>query len=133
MKNKLNIPQNYYRVSVKGIEIKNHKILLVQEEDGHWELPGGGLDHGEEIHDGLRREVKEEMGVGVKSISQFPIIALSMWFRGNPRVIIGYKIKLNSYKIRKSEECVKVQFFTKKEIQKLNLLHPSLLKLTELL
>ncbi len=45
--------------------IKNEKdqILLVKEKSDKWDLPGGGLDHGEEPVDGLRRELREEIGV----------------------------------------------------------------------
>lgn len=58
------IPANeYYRVSVKAL-IRNDegKILLVKERNGSSpSLPGGGLDHGESMQDGLRREMFEEV------------------------------------------------------------------------
>ena len=40
--------ETFYRTSVKAL-IKNSegKILLSKEENGMWELLGGGLDHGE--------------------------------------------------------------------------------------
>lgn len=60
-------PNTFYRVAVKAL-IKNEKgqILLVKEKSEKWDLPGGGLDHGEEPEDGLRRELQEEIGVSDK-------------------------------------------------------------------
>ena len=57
-------PNTFYRVSVKAL-IRNDKgeILVVKEHQDKWELPGGGLNHGESIHDGLRRELIEELGI----------------------------------------------------------------------
>ena|ERR1700757_92634 len=54
-------PNTYYRVSVKAF-IRNEKgeVLLVKEKAPFWNLPGGGLDHGETIHDALARELYEE-------------------------------------------------------------------------
>lgn len=50
--------QCYYRVSVKGIVInEDGKILLSREDNGKWEMLGGGLDHDEDPIDGLRREI----------------------------------------------------------------------------
>ncbi len=53
----MEVPNCYYRVSIKALVLdeKRTKFLLVQEKDGRWELPGGGLDHGEKIHEALKR------------------------------------------------------------------------------
>jgi len=66
-------PDTVYRVSVKAV-IKNsdNKVLVIKErhqgvsfkpEDHRWELPGGGINHGETIEEALKRELKEEIGV----------------------------------------------------------------------
>lgn len=57
-------PNTFYRVAVKAL-IKNAKgeILVVKENSDKWDLPGGGLNHGEEPEAGIRRELKEELGV----------------------------------------------------------------------
>ena len=54
----------FYRVAVKAL-IKNNEgqILLVKEKSDKWDLPGGGLDHGEEPANGLIRELREEIGI----------------------------------------------------------------------
>ena len=57
-------PNTFYRVSIKAL-IRNDagEILVVKEHQEKWELPGGGLDHGETVHDGLKRELREELGI----------------------------------------------------------------------
>jgi 8-oxo-dGTP diphosphatase len=50
------------------ITTKNGKrVLIVRDhEDEKWELPGGRLNIGEKPIDGLRRELKEELGIEVE-------------------------------------------------------------------
>ncbi len=56
-------PNGFYRVSIKAL-IRDGKgrVLVVKEDDKCWDLPGGGLDHGENIQDSLKRELFEEIG-----------------------------------------------------------------------
>ena len=51
-----------YRVSVKGLIYDDGKLLFVRERSDTWDLPGGGLEHGEGIAEALRRECREELG-----------------------------------------------------------------------
>ena len=63
------IPSPYYRVSLKAIILnEDGQLLVVQTADGMWELPGGGWEHGETMQYCLRREIMEELGVGVSQI-----------------------------------------------------------------
>jgi ADP-ribose pyrophosphatase YjhB (NUDIX family) len=57
-------PNTFYRVSVKAL-IKNAEgaVLVLKENQDTWSLPGGGLDHGEKPEDGIKRELKEELGI----------------------------------------------------------------------
>jgi 8-oxo-dGTP pyrophosphatase MutT (NUDIX family) len=56
-----------HSVSVAGIIVNGDgRALIVQRRDnGRWEPPGGILEHGETIEDGLRREVYEETGLKI--------------------------------------------------------------------
>ncbi len=57
-----------HSVSVSGVITDDHgRALLIQRRDNHrWEPPGGVLELGESIEDGLRREVREETGLDIE-------------------------------------------------------------------
>jgi ADP-ribose pyrophosphatase YjhB (NUDIX family) len=57
-----------YSVSVAGVIVDDEgRALIIQRRDnGHREPPGGILEHGETVEDGLRREVYEETGLKVE-------------------------------------------------------------------
>lgn len=54
-----------YRLSIKSL-IRNEKgeVLVVKEAGrDYWDLPGGGMDHGENIKFAIAREMKEEVNL----------------------------------------------------------------------
>jgi 8-oxo-dGTP pyrophosphatase MutT (NUDIX family) len=54
----------------RGAGTARGRALPIQRADNdRWELPGGVLELGETIHDGLRREVREETGLGIEPIA----------------------------------------------------------------
>lgn len=63
---------NYdFNIRVTGILIENNKILLVKQrvsEKRNWSLPGGKLEQGETLEQGIIREMKEETGLDVEII-----------------------------------------------------------------
>ncbi len=60
-----------FKIAVSAFIVNQNKILLLKRSDdesflpGKWEVPGGGVDVGETIEQGVRREVKEEAGIDV--------------------------------------------------------------------
>ncbi|MBL8160275.1 NUDIX domain-containing protein [Candidatus Saccharibacteria bacterium] len=59
------------RICVRGIIIKDGKLFAQKLKHGegerdYWCTPGGGLDDGEDLLAGLRREMIEETGVAPK-------------------------------------------------------------------
>ena len=53
------------RVAVRGIIFIYGKLLMIENTFGEVKLPGGGIDCGEDDHEALIREVKEETGYTV--------------------------------------------------------------------
>jgi 8-oxo-dGTP diphosphatase len=53
-------------VSVKGILIDHGRVLLLLNERGEWDLPGGRPDSGEDHRAALKREVREEAALDVE-------------------------------------------------------------------
>ncbi len=51
-----------YPVSVKGVVIRDGKVLLLLNERDEWELPGGKLELGEDPAECVTREILEEVG-----------------------------------------------------------------------
>lgn len=60
----LNRKNDYlYRISIKSLIKNKEGQVLVVKELGRtwWDLPGGGMDHGEDIKSAIARELEEEV------------------------------------------------------------------------
>ena len=57
---------------VAGIIIKDKKLLMCRKYDEpHFIMPGGKVEEGETAEETLRRELKEELSVELKSVKTF--------------------------------------------------------------
>lgn len=129
----MNIPC-YYRVSVKGTVIdKRGRLLLTRERDGRWDLLGGGLDHGENPLDGLKREIHEEAGLVVTGVSPTPCYFYTVQREGHETFIanIVYQITLKDMQFTPSDECQELCFFTVDEARKEDV-RPNVVRLLEI-
>ena len=61
------------KIDTRAAIFQDGKILLVQEKNGTWSLPGGWVDVLESVESNTIKEVKEEAGLNVKPVR---IIAL---------------------------------------------------------
>ncbi len=49
-----------YPVSIKGVVVREGKVLLLKNERDEWELPGGRIEPGESPEECVAREIAEE-------------------------------------------------------------------------
>lgn len=70
---------DYIGVSVGAMIFNNEGRLFLSKrsknatnERGCWEIPGGKVGFGETLEDAIKREIKEEYGVEIELIKQFP-------------------------------------------------------------
>ena len=91
-----------HSVSVAGVIVDDHdRALLIQRRDNHrWEPPGGVLEPGETIYNGVRREVREETGLDVEPV------ALTGVYKNMTRAIVAlvFRCKVTGGDLTISEE-----------------------------
>ena len=87
-----------YRVATKAIVVNDGKVLVVKEEQGWFGLPGGGVEHGQDLRESLVREIEEELGHQLPLVSipaQPSIVSNAGVIEGIPRVTMCYLVALN--------------------------------------
>ncbi|MQA07697.1 MAG: NUDIX domain-containing protein [Pseudonocardiaceae bacterium] len=52
--------RNGFPISVKGVVVRNGRVLLLRSERAEWELPGGRIELGETPEQCVAREITEE-------------------------------------------------------------------------
>jgi len=102
-----------YRVSLNAL-IKNEKgKVLVVKESGRdfWDLPGGGMDHGEDIKSALARELHEEVGMEFDFTYRVVLVDSPEVLRSRPiwqlRIIFEVKPDIMEFKLGKDGDEVK--------------------------
>ncbi len=130
------IRSGFYRVSVKALVLNDarDKFLIVQEDDGWWDIPGGGLDWGEAPHVGLAREVREEMGIELVYMAENPSYFLtSTNKRGTSQIAnVIYEVQVKHLDFVPSDECIAVCFVDVNELKALDNVSPNLAVLADL-
>ena len=114
-------------VAAGGIIINEHdEVLLVKNPRKGWEYPGGIVESGETVIDGLKREIKEESGVNVKVLNVVGIYSNTKKKKGFngvkviPTIVtIDFICMYDSGELTLSDESNDVRWFTKEAAKKI--------------
>lgn len=97
-------------VGCDGVVIQDGRILLQQREDFRtWGVPGGGLDPGEYLPDGVRREVHEETGLEVQ-VGDLLAVHWRRWL-GRDILVFSFHCRPVGGGLRPGVETVDARFF----------------------
>lgn len=104
----------FYRVSIKAvIRDADGDVLVVKEKNNpSWNLPGGGMDYGEDEQQALARELKEEVGYE----GNFSYHPLGIWphFLGGDKqawqLWVVYEVEPKDYEFSVGEESNEIAF-----------------------
>lgn len=116
-----------FQVSVKALIVDPaHRLLMLQEASGLWDLPGGRIEHGESPETGLQRECREEIGTSGPLLENRPATAWTILHDdGHWKLILCYRVALDLGELAAgwtaSGECVQYGFFAPDELAALPL------------
>ena len=108
------------RTGVGAVVFRGEQVLLIKRGKepfkGQWSIPGGGLEYGETLHAGIKREVAEETGV------EIDIIALLEVYENLPErsgdhhnIMVDYIAAWKSGEPVAGDDAVAAQFFPYEE------------------
>ena len=112
----MNTTQPRHSVSVSGVIPDDHgRVLLIRRRDNqYWEPPGEVLELAETIHDGLRREIREETGL---DIEPGPLTGI---YKNMPRGIIAlvFRCKITGGHLTANDEVTAFHWANETEIRR---------------
>jgi len=82
-----------FPISMKGVLLEEDRVVLLRNERGEWELPGGRLERGEDPVACLEREFAEELGVKVVADG-----ILDCWLY---QVLLGKEVLIVTHAVRR--------------------------------
>lgn len=111
---------SHFPVSVKAVLLDaEQRVVLLKNERGEWELPGGKLEAGEQPPEVVERELEEELGIRVRCGR-----ILDSWLfevlPGREVLIVTYAAEAASLEgLRHSEEHEDVGWFTAAQVERI--------------
>src|SRR5271157_1707038 len=115
-------------VGVGGVVIYRNRALLIRRGceplKGEWSIPGGMLELGEELAEGVRRELKEETGLDVEPLEI--VAAFDRITREGRRVkyhyvIVDYVCRLKRGRLKPASDVVDARWARREEMPQYHL------------
>ena len=128
-------------VGVGGVIIHEGRALLIRRGSeplrGEWSIPGGTLELGETLAEGVARELREETGVEVRVLGQIEVFERIFTEKSDgktkkkkrPRyhfVIVDYLCERISGKARAGSDVTDVAYAREEELEKFHLTETAL-------
>lgn len=110
-----------YRVSFKCLIEDEQGHVLVVKESGRssWDLPGGGIDHGETIQQSIKRELREE--VAYEGDFTYRVLTVDDPVKLRTREVWQIKVivvvKLDTIEVRVGDEADEIAFIDPKHLE----------------
>ncbi|NTU66781.1 MAG: NUDIX hydrolase [Candidatus Moranbacteria bacterium] len=112
-------------VSQKAVIFRDDgKILVIRRSEtapSHplfWDLPGGGIDFGEDARDAIIREIKEETGLNVNNVDILDVIS-ALDYKGEFWITIGYVSEVSESEVKLSHEHDEFRWIYSEEFSKM--------------
>jgi mutator protein MutT len=116
-------------LGVGALLFDRDRILMAQRGKeplkGLWSLPGGALETGETLHEGVCREVREETGLEVTPVGLFEIFERIMRDAdGNPEyhyVLADYVCRITGGTLCAGDDVCRVEWVKRRDLEKLEI------------
>lgn len=113
---------------VGGVTIRNGSVLLIRRgkepQMGEWTLPGGMVELGERLRDGVRREVREETGLDVEPVEFLTLFERIVQLNRRVRfhyVVADYLCRLKGGRLRPASDVTDARWVTRPDLSKYHL------------
>jgi len=107
------------------IKNKEEKVLVIKRKDekihqGKWAFPGGIVEEGESVEEALRREIKEEVGLGTEKIVRK--ISDYSYPRENEGETKGkcFLVEVKDFEVKINEEIEEFKWVSLEELEELD-------------
>ena len=116
-------------VGVGAIILERDRVLMAQRgkqpQKGRWSLPGGLLELGEALADGVRREVREETGLEIRLLGILEVFERIMRdAAGAPEyhyVLIDYICRATGGTLRPGDDVCAVEWVRRRDLPSLTI------------
>lgn len=116
-------------VGVGALIFRRDRILMAQRGKeplkGWWSLPGGALELGESLADGVRREVREETGLEVRPLGVLEIFERIMRDAGGATeyhyVLIDYICRVTGGELCAGDDVCAVEWMRRGDLESLQI------------